>query len=224
MSERTKGILIQGFFIVVNVIVVVWVFLFLTLRFISVSGSINDVAFALSFSGYDWIFHSAVGQAIFLGTGRVGLICFLLAIFCSVYAVLGAIETDLKKKAQKTEKALALLFVASISFFVCGIYVGDYAEKQGWTVTNGSHAIVAAAVTLAIVAAYFVLKRVLSEKEEENAQIVSEDGQTVVKIKKGNRIKSLSKSTKIILKYKKLLDNEAINEEEYEKVKETLLP
>lgn len=72
--------------------------------------------------------------------------------------------------------------------------------------------------------AYFVLKRVLSEKEEENAQIVSEDGQTVVKIKKGNRIKSLSKSTKIILKYKKLLDNEAITEEEYEKVKETLLP
>lgn len=72
--------------------------------------------------------------------------------------------------------------------------------------------------------AYFVLKRVLSEKEEENAQIVSEDGQTVLKIKKGNRIKNISKSTKIILKYKKLLDNEAITEEEYEKVKEVLLP
>ena len=164
MSDKTKRIIEQSFFIGINLFIILWVSLFLTLNMVSVSGKENGVSLVLTISGYDYIFGRYneelalfINYGIYLSTK----ILFILIAVCIVYAVRAILETETTKKTQATEKALALLFSACLIFLIVSCYViKNLSEGEGMPKIK-SEAWLAVVIACIFTIVYFVLKKLL---------------------------------------------------------------
>lgn len=149
---------------------------------------------SVEMSGLDYLMGYSVLEAPWLITACIAAIYSLLAIFSS----------DAEKKEKRLEVAIALLFVGVLTFALTGKAILDDMELE-IEIRNGSW--VPMVIGGLITVGYSIIKFVLENARVKDKEEKAEDEDDLQKL----------------VKYKELLDNGLITQEDYDNMKNKLI-